>query len=105
MVAPGDGQARLMHQDLDDLVETRATVAQVPGDNNFKDGQMPDHSRGPVHGFQALVFGGECIKHRLNIRLGATSLRFPQKFAKERLVIYRESAFNVSQAIALRQRG
>ena len=50
MVPPGNGQTRLMHQDLDDLIKTRTPIAQIWHDD-FKDGQMPDHSGSPVDGF------------------------------------------------------
>src|SRR5690349_11810299 len=105
VVPPGDRQVRLMHEDLDHLIETRTTIPQVAGNHDFENGQMPDHPGRPAHGLEPLIFMREGIEHRINVCLRTTSLGFPEELTEKRLVIGWESPLNVSQAIPLRQRG
>ena len=43
VVPPDDGHARLPHEEVDHPVHARAAVAEVPGDDQLGDREVPDH--------------------------------------------------------------
>jgi hypothetical protein len=45
VVAPGDRHVRLLGDDLDDLVEPRAAVPEIAGDDQLADREVADHPR------------------------------------------------------------
>jgi hypothetical protein len=57
----------LVGQKINDLVEAWTTIAQVPGDDQFGNGQLADALRRQTHGFQALPPCGERLQHSVDV--------------------------------------
>ena len=99
MISPGNRDAGLTHDIVNGLVDSRTTVAEIPGDDQFGKKQVAnDTSHQPQKG-QLLLMLDELVEHRIDIVIRAFQVGAEEELAEQRLVVGREGTLDRHHAV------
>ena len=85
VVAPGDRDVRLLHQQIDHLVDPRAAVAEVAGDDQLADREVAHDARDQAQEIELVVVLDDRLEQRGDVRRRALQLVREHQLAEHRV--------------------